>query len=41
MKMRVRNHGDGRKLKLLGRVPSMVEILCPHCEEEIALDDDA
>ncbi|MDB2335950.1 hypothetical protein N9V31_04420 [Candidatus Poseidonia alphae] len=29
------------KLKLLGRLPSMVEILCPHCEEEIALDDDA
>jgi hypothetical protein len=22
-------------------IPSMVEILCPHCEEEIVLDDDA
>ncbi len=29
------------ELKVRERVYSMVEILCPHCEEEIALDDDA
>ena len=29
------------ELKVRGRVCCMVEILCPHCEEEIALDDDA
>lgn len=29
------------ELKGRERVYSMVEILCPHCEEEIALDDDA
>ena len=29
------------ELKVRGRVSCMVEILCPHCEEEIALDDDA
>jgi len=29
------------ELKVRERVNSMVEILCPHCEEEIALDDDA
>jgi len=29
------------ELKVRGRVSCMVEILCPHCDQEIALDDDA
>ena len=30
-----------KKLNGLGTWRVMVEILCPHCDEEIALDDDA